>query len=299
MIDWLTLPPLTALRAFAAFAETGSVISAGTALNVSHAAISQQLRALETHMGVALVDRSGRAMALTVEGRQLASALRTGFGAIAASVEALTGADAARPLHIATTPMFAAGWLMPQMPQFHEAHPGTHLILSASAELQTLDPGGIDVALRYGAGDWPGVETQLLLRSPMLLVGAPSLVGEDPICNLSVLARYPVLQDMGRSEANLLLEEMGVIGPSEGPPARRVQLPGNLLLDAARDGQGVAVVTRAFVEKDLEAGRLRLLYEHQSDNGYYIVTRPGVQRPVTKTFIRWLLMRQEAGGTAA
>ena len=97
MIDWLTLPPPTALRAFAAFAETGSVISAGTALNVSHAAISQQLRALETHMGVALVDRSGRAMALTVEGRQLASALRTGVGAIAASVEALRGADAARP----------------------------------------------------------------------------------------------------------------------------------------------------------------------------------------------------------
>lgn len=298
MIDWLTLPPLTALRAFAAFAETGSVISAGTALNVSHAAISQQLRALETHMGVALVDRSGRAMTLTVEGQQLASALRTGFGAIAASVEALTDADAARPLHIATTPMFAAGWLMPQMPAFHAAHPGTDLILSASAELQTLDPGGIDVALRYGAGDWPGLEARLLLRSPMLLVGAPCLVGEEPISDLSVLARYPVLQDMGRTEANLLMEEMGVIGPADGPHPSRVQLPGNLLLDAARDGQGIAVVTRAFVEKDLEAGRLRLLYEQPSDKGYHIVTRPGVQRPVTKTFIRWLMGRGTAAGAA-
>ena len=299
MIDWLTLPPLTGLRAFAAFAETGSVISAGAALNVSHAAISQQLRALERHMGVALVDRSGRAMTLTVEGQQLASALRTGFGAISASVEALTGADAARPLHIATTPMFAAGWLMPQMPEFHAAHPGTHLMLSASADVQVLEPGGIDVALRYGAGDWPGLEAELLFRSPMLLVGAPCLVGDEPICDLSALSCFPVLQDLGRSEANALLEEMGVMGTEDCSLASRVQLPGNLLLDAARDGQGIAVVTRAFVEKDLEAGRLRLLYEHPSEKGYYIVTRPGVQRPVSKLFIRWLLTRRTAAEAAA
>ena len=67
-----------------------------------------------------------------------------------------------------------------------------------------------------------------------------------------------------------------------------VQLPGNLLLDAVRDGRGVAVAIHAFVEQDIKAGRLRLLFEHDDDKGYHIVTRPGVQRPVLKTFLRWL-----------
>ena len=74
-MDWRTLPPLAALRAFSAFADTGSVQRAGDALNVTHAAISQHLRALEAHLGLSLLDRSGRAMVLTPEGQQLAQAL--------------------------------------------------------------------------------------------------------------------------------------------------------------------------------------------------------------------------------
>src|SRR6056297_1332918 len=112
-MDWQTLPPLTALRAFAALAETSSTTEAGVRLNVSHAAISQQVRQLEAHMGVVLVDRSGRQTRLTAQGRDLADALTLGFGAIARAVEALSGADAARPLQISTTPSFAAHWLMP------------------------------------------------------------------------------------------------------------------------------------------------------------------------------------------
>ena len=89
-MDWLALPPLTALRAFAALAETGSAVAAGERLNVSHAAISQQLKTLEAHMGVTLVDRSGRQLALTPEGQRLAEALTAGFGTIARSVAAVS-----------------------------------------------------------------------------------------------------------------------------------------------------------------------------------------------------------------
>ena len=96
MTDWLALPPLTALRAFSALADTGATVAAGARLNVSHAAISQQVKQLESHLGVALVDRSGRQLALTAEGRQLADALHLGFGTIGRAVEALTGADADR-----------------------------------------------------------------------------------------------------------------------------------------------------------------------------------------------------------
>ena len=100
-------PPLSALRAFAALAETGSFTKAGEALNVSHAAISQQVRALEERLGVPLLPRDGRRGALTAEGERLAAALHAGFGGIARAVDELTGGDALRPLQVTTTPAFA------------------------------------------------------------------------------------------------------------------------------------------------------------------------------------------------
>jgi LysR family glycine cleavage system transcriptional activator len=100
-MDWLSLPPLAALRAFSAYAEHGNLAKAGAALNVSHAAISQQLRSLEDYLGTPLVDRSGRALELTAEGRHLAQALLLGFGAIQSAVQDLNaqGAPLAYQLH--------------------------------------------------------------------------------------------------------------------------------------------------------------------------------------------------------
>ena len=284
-MDWLNLPPLTALRAFAALAETGSVVQAGEKLNVSHAAISQQIKALEAHMGLSLVDRSGRTLALTTEGRQLADALTSGFSKISGTVSSLTGEDANRPLHISTTPMFASAWLMPQMGGFHAAHPDIDLILSTSPEVQPLDPGGIDLAVRYGDGAWPKLEAEIFLASPMVVVAAPSLVGDRVFTSIEELETFPWLEDTGLSEANNWLNQSSEIAARRGA---RTRLPGNLLLDGARDGQGVAVTVRAFVEKDIQAGRLRLLFENDDTKGYHIVTRPGPQRPVLRHFLRWL-----------
>ena len=95
---WRHLPPLAALRAFCAWAETGSMTAAGVALNVSHAAISQQIRALEAHLGLALIERGTGTAQLTEDGARLADALRSGFGEMARVVAELTGAEAGRPL---------------------------------------------------------------------------------------------------------------------------------------------------------------------------------------------------------
>ena len=111
-MNWLDMPALSSLRAFAAFADTGNVTSAGDALNVSHAAISQQMRNLETQMNTKLLDRSGRALVLTPQGQQLADALALGFGAIEGAVRDITNADADRPVHISCTPTLASAWLM-------------------------------------------------------------------------------------------------------------------------------------------------------------------------------------------
>jgi LysR family glycine cleavage system transcriptional activator len=284
-MDFSLLPPLAALRAFAAFTATGSVVKAGAALNVSHPAISQQLRALEEHLGLALFDRSAQALRLTPEGQALAAAVQAGLGGIAAVVADLTGAETGRPLMVTTTSSFAAGWLLPRLADFRAGNPDVDLMLDPTPEVKPLGPGGIDIALRYGAGRWPGVSAELILSTPVVVVAAPSLVGEGPVSGLEAVADLPWVQELGTTEAVDFLQRHGLVRKVGGG---LTALPGNLMLDAVRTGQGVGVTARAFVEADLASGRLRLLHEDDEREGYYLVTRPGVQRPAARAFATWI-----------
>lgn len=284
-MDWSKLPPLSALRAFAAYAETRSVSSAGGVLNVSHAAISQQMRALESHMGLALLDRTGRKLALTAEGETLARSLVNSFSDIAHTVEALTGADASRPLQISVTPTFAASWLMPRLNAFREAYPEINMMIDPSAKVQALEPGGFDMALRYGDGPWSGLTSELLIRSPIVVVAAPTLVGDRKIESPSDLRDYHWLQELGTNEATDWFSRHGVDRDSG---LGFTAMPGNMMLEAARAGQGIAIVAGVFVEADIHAGRLRKLFEDSKEKGYHIVTRPGPPRAPLKAFLSWL-----------
>lgn len=281
------MPPLAALRAFSAFAEAGNVVDAGRALNVTHAAISQQIRALEGHLQVPLVDRSGRALEMTAEGRQLAQALTLGFGAIGAAVQELSGAGDARPLHVSVTPSFAAIWLMPRLPEFHAAHPEIDLMLDPSPGLVDLKPGGIDMALRYGRGGWPGLASEMLLETSIVVVGAPEFLARHPdVRSPADLAALPWLEELGTTEADKWMRRQGVDQRIVG---QRVHVPGNLMLDGLRDGLGVAASTRMAVAADVAAGRLQVLFdEEETGEGYHIVTRPGVQRAPVRQFASWL-----------
>lgn len=289
-MNWQSLPPIPALRAFGAFVDKGSLAEAGDALNVSHAAISQQLRQLERYLDLALFDRSGRSLELTAAGEQLAAATSVGFQRMIDTVEELTGADVDRPLHVSATPNFATAWLMPRLPDFRAQYPEIDILLDPSHELVPLSPGGVDVAVRYGDGTWPGLESEPLLFSSMVVVAAPSLMGTRTVESPADLVDAPWVEELGTSEASLWLAANGV---DPGRRRRRMALPGNLMLDAARNGQGVAVVVGSFVEADLEAGRLVALFTAPRTSGYHIVTRPGVQRPPLKAFVKWLRSQKE------
>ncbi|KIC13896.1 LysR family transcriptional regulator [Leisingera sp. ANG-Vp] len=291
-MDWMSMPPMAALRAFAAFAESGNVVQAGAALNVSHAAISQQLRALEGHLGTALLDRSGRALALTAEGAHLARALQLGFGAIQAALQEISQAGAARPLHITCTPMFATHWLMPRLPGFQAENPGFELVLDPVGGIVELKPGGVDIALRYGNGNWPGLEAEMLLASPIAVIAAPELLDGRQVASPADLLDYPWLEELGTSEASHWLQMHGVQEALRGP---RTQMPGNLLMQAVYAGQGVAVTVRHFVEADLASGRLVELFNEADGRGYHIATRQGVLRPEARKFIAWLRRERDAG----
>jgi len=206
-------------------------------------------------------------------------------------VAALTGARDARPLHISVTPTFAAAWLMPRLAGFRAAHPDIDLMIDPTAEVVILRPDGIDLAIRFGRGGWEGLDTSLLWESTMVVVGAPSLVGQTDFADLAALAQLPWMEEFGNSESTNWLERKGVARQTGGT----LRVPGNLLVDGARDGQGIAVTVRRFVERDIEAGRLRVLHEERGGGtGYHIVTRPGVLRPPLKAFVTWL--RRERSG---
>ncbi|MEM8582271.1 MAG: LysR family transcriptional regulator [Pseudomonadota bacterium] len=284
-MKFLNLPPLTALRAFLALAETGSAVAAGRALNVSHAAVSQQIRGLEDHMGVPLVDRSGRALALTAEGKDLAEALRVGFGAIERTVNAITGADAERAVQVSTTQLFATTWLMPRLLDFQKRHPDIDLMVNPVAALHDPEPGGIDVALRFGSGDWPGLESEMLVPTDIVITAAPSLVGDCKIESPCDLLRFPWLEELHGSSSTDWLQKHGV---TEGRVRQWTHVPGNLMLDGARAGQGIICTALSSVEEDLALGRLKLLFRDEGDTGYHLVTRPGVLRPKAKAFVNWL-----------
>ncbi|MEQ9695287.1 LysR family transcriptional regulator [Shimia sp. SDUM112013] len=285
-MDWRSLPPLSALRAFAAFAEKGSVQSAGAALNVSHAAISQQIRNLETHLGLGLLDRSGRAAVLTLEGRQLAEALLSGFEVMAQRVEELTSQQTVRALHVATTPAFATHWLVPRLPEFRAKHPEIDIMIDPNPALTDPTPGGVDICVRYGDGRWSGFDTEELLPSSIVVIAAPSLIAGRQITTPADLAQFPWLQEFGTSESTEWLRKHGVDeGTARGG---MVHLPGNLLTQAACNGQGVAVTARAWVEDDLATGAVTLLFEDAREKGYHIVTHPTALRPAARSFRAWL-----------
>lgn len=283
-MNWQHLPPLSALRAFSAYVETGSLTKAAAALNVSHAAVSQQLRQLERHLDLALFDRSGRMLSLTDAGTRLASVTVSSFQRMIDTVEEVTGADAMRPLHVSTTPTFATSWLMPRLPEFQEKHSDLNIMIDPTLQLVTLETGGVDVALRHGMGHWPGLESELLLTSPMVVVAAPSLMGTRVVDSPADLAGAPWIEELGTSEASRWLEQNGISSDLR----RKTSMPGNMMLDAVRNGHGVAVTVRNFVEADLAAGRLVALFTAERAGGYHIVTRPGVQRPPLRAFVRWL-----------
>ena len=279
------MPPLSALRAFEAYASFGSLQKAGAALSVSHAAVSQQIRNLESYLNVTLLDRSGRQAQLTEAGRGLAEELRRGFETIETEVLRLTSKDAERPLIVSTTPSFAANWLVPRLADFRAKNSHVDVVIDANPSITKLGPSGADVAIRFGQGGWSGVDAQHLITTRRFAVAAPSFICDDCPTSPADLARFPLLQEVGTSESSLWLAKHGVCDAGQGGVT---VLPGNLTLDAARMGQGITVTAGVWVEADIDSGRLVKLFEDDEDFGYFVVTQPGVQRAALKAFTKWL-----------
>lgn len=285
-IDWRALPPLSSLRAFAAVAELGGFSQAARALNVTHAAVSQQVRALEQVLDTPLVTRDGRGMALTAEGVQLAQALQDGFGSISAGVAALRAGGSDRPVRITLTASFATQWLMPRLKDFWDQHPDIALSLHPDARVLDLRRDGMDLGIRYGNGDWPGVTSRFLAPARMAVAAAPDLLGGRTTLTVCEMQEMEWILARDWPEQENYLKSLGL-----RPEAlsRTDFVNEELSLAAARQGLGLVVESLALMEDDLEEGRLSLLHDSKDRlPAYFIVTQPGPQRAATRAFLKWL-----------
>jgi LysR family glycine cleavage system transcriptional activator len=284
-MNWADLPSLTGLRAFAALAETGSYSGAAAALKVTHAAISQQIKSLEGRLGVTLVVRAGRGMALTDDGEVLARHLATGLAAICEGVEALTDSATARPVQVTMSPAFAVSWLMPRIMDFQQQHPSIMLMLNPTAQMIDPAPGAVDVAIRYGHGEWPGMDVTPFLLTDMVVVGARDLVGERRAVAPTMLVHMPWLQELGTNEVAEWMDRHHV-RPER--PLMITHMPGNLVMDAVRRGDGLTYTARCLVHREIQSGLLVELSSEKAAGRYNIVTRSGVLRAPAKAFVKWL-----------
>ncbi|MGZ9809165.1 LysR substrate-binding domain-containing protein [Pseudoroseicyclus sp. H15] len=279
--DWHHFPSLSSLRAFEATVRLGSFTAAADALNVTQPAVAQQVRALEAELGVPLVNRAGRGLAVTEAGAALARDLGEGFSAIARGVQSLKQSEARRGLRISAAPAFSQSVLMPLLGAFWQEHPTIPVSLEPGAALVDMARDGIDLTIRTGSGDWPGRTSYHLARSRFIVAATPELLARD-----SDITRLPwLLTDRDPHEV-AWLSEAGY--DRAALDTRQIDNP-MLAVSAARAGYGLIFATEVVLMEDLVAGRMQEVpFPGLPQTDYWACLPPGPQRPNAMTFVTWL-----------
>ncbi len=284
-MNWSGLPPLNSLKSFAAVAETGSYMKAGSLLNVTQAAVSQQVRSLEDRLETSLVVRDGRGIRLTVEGLALAHDLDTGFATILRGLDRVREDNSRHPVQLSTSPAFAVEWLMPRIQDFQTRYPDIPLLLNPTSQVVDLKPGAIEVAIRYKTAGKADTLSLPVLVSDMVVVAAPSLLGSGEIDDPAMLMDVPWLQELGTNE---VADWFALQGVKLERPLMITQMPGNLIMQAVRRGHGVTFTARAFFEEEIQSGSIRVLFSESAFGIYYIETMAGTLRKSVNAFVDWL-----------
>lgn len=259
------LPPLTQLRAFEAAARHRSFKYAAQELSVTPAAISHQIRELETRLDVRLFERRTRQVVPTAQARQLYPVLRDGFDAFAEALRALSVTNEGKMVTLTTTPAFATQCLLPRLPELQRQHPAIELRLLASDSAIDLDRDNVDIAVRYGGGPFPGHEALRLADDCLLPVASPSLGLRQPTdLPRHHLIHFEWLRDAEHRPAwHDWLHEAGMTHDDASRGLRFSEV--NHAIEAAIAGQGVALINRVLVADALTRGVLEAPFGPELD----------------------------------
>lgn len=285
-MDWRSIPSLSSLRAFEAVSREGSFAAAARDLNVTHAAISQHVRALEAELKTSLLVRQGRGMVLTDAGTQLAAALTDGFSQIIAGVHQITLDAESRPVALSVTPSFAENWLMPRFADFWAQHPEIALSILPSCDVFDLRRDGIDLAVRYGHGEWAGLTATPLLKADFTVVAAPALLNGRDVTSFADLNGLPWLFETVHQEARRWVTESG-LDLVQSPISEVATV--SMVMSAVRSGKCLSVLSSSLVAEEIKTGKLVALMQLQPEGlGYYIVHPKDVLSPRAKILKAWL-----------
>lgn len=286
------LPPLRSLRAFEAAARHLSFARAAEELHVTPAAISQQIKLLEGHLGVALF-RRGPQLSLTEGAAAALPLVSDSFDLMERAVERLRQGRDHGPLVVSSSPAFAARWLIPRLGRFQQRHPDIDLRLSATIRLVDFTTEDVDLAIRYGAGHYPGMHVERLKAEEVMPVAAPHMA--ERLKAVTDLLGVPLLHNSAMDWDTtfptwpLWLANAG----TEVPPGFKPRCfdDFNLVLQAVLAGLGAALVWRTLVADEINAGRLMPLFPAQPlVNAYHLVCPPRhLDNPKVATFRAWVM----------
>lgn len=294
------LPPLNALRAFEATARHLSVKHAAEELRVTSGAVSQMLKTLEAHFGVKLFHRVNRGILLTEAGQNYLPPIRNAFRQIADASKRIAVASDTGLLTVSVTPFFAAAWLVPRLKSFQDTHPEIDLQLVTSTALADFTSDGIDVAIRHGLGQYPGLESTRVIAVEIVPVAAPSLVAKLGLpASPAELTRWPQVHDAQRTGWHHWFQQQGIdeIDGTRGPAFDDF----SLLMKAVLAGQGAGLLPAAMVSLDIAEGKLVRLADIVllEALAYYLVyPKASRGRPKVAAFRRWILSEADAPATA-
>lgn len=278
--------PLNALRAFESSARHLSFTLAAAELNVTQAAVSQQVRGLEARLGAPLFRRLPRGLALSDEGHALLPVVADAFGRMEAVVQQFDNGHFFEVLTVGVVGTFAVGWLLPRLRLFQQSCPFIDLRLMTHNNVVDLAGEGLDFAIRFGDGTWQGLQSEHLLAAPLAVLCAPAIAAR--IARPQDLAHETLLRSYRPDDWPGWFAAAGVACPAIRGP---VFDSSRLMVEAAMQGAGVALAPASMFERELGEGRLVRPLATEVMTGSYWLTRlrSRAAGPAMEAFRTWLL----------
>jgi len=296
------LPPLNALRVFEAAARHLSFTKASEELHVTPGAVSQQIKTLEDFIGAKVFRRTKRALLLTDAAQASLPVLREAFDKMEEASRILAAPGDDKRLTVSVAPSLAAKWLVPRLDRFQELHPDIEVWVSADMEVVDFAIDEIDVAIRYGGGDYPGLMVDRLMTETILPVCSPRLMtGDTPLKQPTDLIHHSLLHDNATEIAEncptwaMWLKAAGIEGIDANRGLKFNQ--SSLVIEAAVAGKGVALAKAALALADLEAARLVAPFDMTTPSSFaYYIVHPGskARNKSVKAFKAWLMDEAES-----
>ncbi|WP_313612203.1 LysR substrate-binding domain-containing protein [Agrobacterium sp.] len=283
------LPPLNPLRAFEATARRGSVSAAARELNVTHGAISHQIKSLEESLNTVLFERGGRRLKLTSQGALLLPVVTQAFGSIAAATALMARPATGGKLTIGSVAGLLSLWLIPRLNRFSEQFPDISLTLMTGNDPAMLNSTDVDLCILYGNGRWPGIWSNLWSEIKLFPVASPTLLNNRPLRSVRDLSDHVLLHgDTGREWNTWLTAADATAVPR---PRQHFMSDAHLSTQAALYGQGIALGDTITAANLIAEGELVLPFDLTvpSDDAFHVACRHEMRNaPIVSVFIDWL-----------